>query len=179
MIDFTLEETRAWWRQVVSDESRLAKWLQKLYRTELEGYTDHMYYLSKQGAIKERDAKILTNVALDELKHSHILSNVMACRGIPLGTPPASSYWAEMNSHVETFEDYCAINHYGEGLAAFRFEVIFQMPETPSDIREAIDIILPDEQFHRVTLKNLAGPEALAKLADIHQKAVSSLKRVA
>lgn len=173
---FTLDETRAWWRRTVNDETQLKRWLQKLYRTELEGYTDHLGFLATEGAIEERTAKILLNVALDELKHSHLLADILADRGYNLGAPPASLYWEEMNSHVVCLEDYCAVNHYGEALAAFRFEVIHEMPETPSDLRRALEIILPDEQFHRVTLEKLAGDKALARMAEVHEKASKKLK---
>ncbi|HET8687755.1 MAG TPA: hypothetical protein VFM18_13975, partial [Methanosarcina sp.] len=59
---------------------------------------------------------------------------------------------------------------------AFRFEVIESMDETPSDIKDALRIILPDEQFHKITLEKVAGNEALEKMSIVHNAALIALK---
>ena len=50
------------------------------------------------------------------------------------------------------------------------------MDATPSDIKDALRIILPDEQFHRVTLSKLAGQDALERMAIVHDTAMRALK---
>ncbi|HET8689796.1 MAG TPA: hypothetical protein VFM18_24600, partial [Methanosarcina sp.] len=119
MNNFTVEFTQNWWKELLKDDHRLIAWLQKLYRTELSGYTDHMRYLSGSGAIEERTAKILTNIALDELKHSHIIKNLLSDRGFDLGDPEESQYWKIVNADVTNLNEYCAVNHFGEQIAAF------------------------------------------------------------
>lgn len=174
---FTLEQTQDWWRATVKDEGRLAKFLQKLYRTELGGYTEHLEFMSRVGAVDPRTAQIIMNIALDELKHAHIIRELLEDRkAFDVSTAPASAYWAEVNRHVRTLEQYCAVNHFGEGLAAFRFKVIRDMAETPSDIKRAIETILPDEQFHEVTLQKLAGVPALEQMLHVHNRAVDKIK---
>lgn len=177
MNKFTTEQTQNWWRSVIADPQKFEAWIQKLYVTELSGYTDHLAYLAKQGLVPERSAQVLLNIAMDELKHSNILSNLMDSRKIPFGNPPKSTYWATMNSAVQNLDQYCAVNHFGEELAAFRFEVIQSMPETPCDIKEALRIILPDEIFHRVTLEKLAGIDALEQMRETHNRALATLRQ--
>lgn len=176
MNNFTVEQTQFWWKELLKDTDKFNQWLQKLYRTELSGYTDHMRYLSTSGAIEERTAKILTNIALDELKHSHIIKDLLSDRGCDLGNPEESQYWKIVNAGVTNLNEYCAVNHFGEQIAAFRFEVIEAMEETPSDIKESLRIILPDEQFHKITLEKIAGKESLDKMIVHHNLAVQTLR---
>lgn len=173
---FTLEQTRDWWRLTMADPARFEAWLQKLYVTELSGYTDHLAYLAKQGSIDMKPAQTLLHIALDELKHSDILSNLMYHRGIARGTPPKSTYWATMNHAVQNLDQYCAVNYFGEELAAVRFEIIHEMPETPSDLKEALGAILPDEIFHRITLEKLAGVDAIEQMRETHERALATLR---
>lgn len=174
---FTKEQTEAWWEGLCATESKLIQWLQKLYKTELGGYIEHLQFLAGAGFVPERTAKILLNIALDELKHAGWLEEVLAERGVGLGEPPVSTYWDTINAAVVSFEDYCAANYYGEALASARFETILSMDCTPLDVRVALMRILPDEKFHMVTLKKLAGPEALVRMLAVHEKALATFAK--
>lgn len=178
MTAFTVQETQTWWKETIKDKNRLIKFLQKLYRTELSGYTDHLRFMANHGIVDGKTATILSNIALDELKHAHLIKQLLEDRHAfkPSGAP--SLYWLEVNRHVKTLEDYCAVNHFGEGLAAFRFKIIRDMAETPNDIKAAIEIILPDEQFHEVTLKKLAGDQALERMRHAHEQALEAIKDI-
>lgn len=178
MTAFTVQETQAWWRETLKDSNRLNKFLQKLYRTELSGYTDHLQFMANHGLVDGKTATILSNIALDELKHAHLIKQLLEDRNAFNVNGGLSLYWLEVNRHVKTLEDYCAVNHFGEGLAAFRFKVIRDMVETPSDIKSAIDIILPDEQFHEITLKKLAGSAALEKMFHAHSQALEAIRDI-
>lgn len=172
------EMTREWWRAVLKDDERLAKWLQKLQLTEIGGHNDHLKFLILT-EVEHRTKSILLNIAMDEYRHSSALIDLLDERGIPLksrGDAEMSSlYWDFMNSHVKSVHDYCAVNYFGESLAADRFSIIHEMPETPSDIKEFIALALPDEIFHRETLLRLAGEEAIAKFLPLHQQIFSKL----
>jgi hypothetical protein len=175
-IDFNPEFTKEWWKKCLADSNKMTLWLQKLQRTELSGYTDHMKFI-EANHLEKREIQILTNIAHDELKHSNLLIAMFDGRGI-LAQPNGedSVYWATVLEKATTFNDYCAANYYGEALASFRFEVIQSMPETPSDIREVLRMVLPDEVFHRETLGRLCGEAALEKYGKIHEAAVSLIK---
>jgi rubrerythrin len=178
----TLDEevafTKAWWENLIKDEARTAAWLKKLYGTELGGYDDYQGFLAKfKHEATDRTVKILSNIADDELKHSKVIIDVLAGRGHQLDpNPPQSTYWQTMDSHIVDLTTACAANYYGEALAAFRFEVIAEHKDTPTDIREMLSIVLPDEQFHRETLKRLAGADILEQFREIHENAVIQLK---
>ncbi len=170
-IDFTKE----WWKRCIADNDKMSAWLQKLQRTELSGYADHVNYLT-ENTVSDRHYRILMNIAEDELNHSNLIIELMKGRNIlvePAGK--TSQYWDSILKNVSSTEEYCAANYFGEALAADRFEIILSMPETPSDIKYAIGIALPDEIFHRETLHRLAGEEALAKLKTAHELAYSKL----
>lgn len=176
-IDEEVQFTRAWWLRCIADPEKMKQWLIKLQQTEIDGYN---FWVEKKGIYQmpEKTLRIVNNIAQDEKNHSSILVMMMRERGIqpvPIqGT--LSTYWNEMYKAITDLETCIAVNHFGEALAAFRFEVIHDMRETPTDIKEALSIILPDEQFHRETLARLAGEDTLAKIARVHEKAVLNLK---
>lgn len=175
-----IQFTKDWWKRLCSDPEKMRAWLIKLEQTELDGYYDWEYYKTQFAKdIGPKTLLTVTNIGLDELKHSNLLRGIMKERGIePVkGYGNQSSYWNEMNAQVMDFDTCCAINYHGEALAAFRFEVISEMEETPSDIKEILYIILPDEQFHREALKRLATEETLERIGIIHANAVRALKR--
>jgi hypothetical protein len=126
--------------------------------------------------VSARERQILTNIAHDELHHSNMLVDLFADRKIavvPDGVQ--SAYWDQVLGYVTSVPEYCAANYYGEALAAWRFEVIAEMPETPADIREFIRCVLPDEIFHRETLHRLAGEVALRIVGVVHEQAYGRL----
>lgn len=170
-----IEFTKAWWLRTVNDNERLIPWLQKLQRTELSGYQDHIDYMAAH-EVTERERLILTNIAGDELIHSQLLIGLFADRGIPVVPEGVqSSYWDDVLANIDTTAEYCAANYFGEALASYRFEIILSMEETPSDIRYVIGRALPDEIFHRETLQRLAGEEAIAKIKAVHDEAYTRL----
>lgn len=169
--------TQVWWKGVCNDESRLIAWLRKLYATELGGYFDYQAIIDRFEP-DTRTKTILINVAEDEKRHAGLICNLLEARGYSVeSSTPSSEYWKTMNSHITDLKTACAANYYGEALASFRFAVILGMACTPPDVRELIATVLPDEQFHELTLKRLAGKEALAKFESIHKDAVSALKK--
>jgi len=164
--------TKEWWITCCNDPFKMARWLQKLQNTEIGGYNDYVVALQTY-TVDERTQQIFRNIGADEQKHSGILVDLMGDRGIALkpASECPSAYWDYVNAHIHDMETYCAVNYYGEALAAFRFEIIQEMSCTSSDIRKALDIILPDEQFHRTTLKRLAGDDALDTIKVAHDAA--------
>lgn len=168
--------TQEWWRRVVSDPDKLLRWLEKLEYTEWEGFAEHARFLRANSInMTNKQIKILQNIAEDELTHSSILYGVISDRGGTSLLESTSTYWADMLEPRMSFVDYCAANYFGEELAAWRFEVIYDMPETPGDIKEFIAQALPDEIFHRETLRRQAGDEAVERLRVRHEAALAKL----
>lgn len=167
--------TSAWWARTVRDEPKLIKFLQKLQQTEIGGFDDYQEYVGRF-EMDDRTKKIYQNIADDELKHSGLIIDLLESRGFKSSLDPMpSSYWTEMNSKIVDLETASAVNYFGEALAAFRFEVMIDHVDTPADIKEMLSIILPDEQFHRQTLKRLAG-DKLEEFAEYHARAMAALK---
>lgn len=169
-IDQEVAFTQNWWRRCTSDESKLVAWLQKLQITEVMGYYDWEKFDQRFNR-DDRTSRIIQNIGMDEMKHSNLLLDLFQDRGIQPAKhsrETTSLYWEAMYKEITDLETCCAVNYYGEALAAFRFEVIQAMPETPSDIKYFLDKALPDEQFHRETLMRLAGDEALEKVKATH-----------
>lgn len=186
-----IEFTKAWWTKVCNEPERMARWLRKLQITEIEGGRDYDMLLAKQYAqqivapeqfvMDERVERVFKNIGDDEHKHSGILLDLMADRQITPATPSTdtqSSYWTTMNEQIVDLDTYCAVNYLGEGLAAFRFEIIHEMDCTPEDVSNALDIILPDEQFHRQTLKRMTREETLERIMKVHQHAFNLVRGI-
>lgn len=168
--------TQDWWRRVLADPVKLLRWLEKLEYTEWEGYSEHCNFLRAHSkSMTPKQISILENIAQDELNHSNILYQIIRDRGGNSLMEATSTYWADMLEADMQYSDYCAANYFGEELAAWRFEVIFHMPETPSDIKSFIARALPDEIFHRETLRRQAGDEALERLRVRHDAALAKL----
>lgn len=175
--DAEVQFTSDWWVRVNNDETKLIAWLRKLYGTEIGGAADYHRFL-RNYVVEERIARIFNNIADDELKHGGLIRAVLANRGYKLDpNPPVSEYWKEMDANIVDLQTAAAVNYFGEALAAFRFEVIIDHPATPSDVKEILHIILPDEQFHRTTLKHIAGSDTLERFQSIHDAAVARLKK--
>lgn len=175
-IDAEVQFTSDWWSRVTKDEAKLIAWLKKLYGTEIGGHDDYFVFLNRFD-VDDRTTKIFTNIALDELKHGGLIENLLDSRGYKLDpNPPQSTYWHEMDSHITDLSTAAAVNYFGEALAAFRFEVIIDHKDTPADIKEILHIILPDEQFHRTTLRKIAGNDTIERFQEIHDNAVRRLK---
>lgn len=176
-LDQEVAFTQGWWHGLVRDEARLVQWLRKLHGTEIGGYYDYQNFLARFTP-DERTTKIFTNIALDEQKHAGLIVNALLERGFVLGTAAEpSTYWSEMNGNITDLKTAAGVNYFGEALAAFRFEVILEHKDTPADIKEMLGIILPDEQFHRETLKRIAGDDILGALKEKHDMAVANLKK--
>jgi hypothetical protein len=168
--------TKDWWSRTLKVEMKLINWLRKLHGTEIGGYEDYQRFKQLYKP-EERTERIFTNIANDELKHGEVIVALLGSRGFVLGEgAPKSTYWHEMDSHITDLSSAAAVNYFGEALAAFRFEIMYEHKETPEDIKNMLDIILPDEQFHRETLKRLAGDEILSKFREKHNEAVAKLK---
>lgn len=182
VISSEVQFTKDWWLRVLGDQAKLTAWLQKLQITEISGYHDwvNVFIPTYKDSITSRTETILLNIANDELEHSSLLSEIMKDRGISLGSrmnsANLSAYWDTMYKEIDDLSSACAVNYYGEDLAAFRFEVIAEMPQTPGDIKEFLRIALPDEQFHRETLKRLAGEAAIEKVKVAHERASGALR---
>lgn len=173
-----IEFTQEWWKRCLKDDAKLVKWLQKLENTEIGGYHDYVHAMGTF-VLDARTYKIFANIASDEFKHSNLLLQLFEDRKIEpqsANADIASTYWKTMNAQIVDLDTYCAVNYLGESLAAFRFEVISEMPETPSDIKYFLDNALPDEQFHRETLKRLCSEEVLVRIKAVHDAAVAALK---
>lgn len=178
-LDQEVAFTTAWWQRTTADESKLIQWLKKLHTTEISGYTDYQEFI-KRFDVDDRTFRIFTNIGQDELKHGGLIEGVLSDRGFGLDpAAPKSSYWEEMNTNIIDLPTAAAVNYFGEALAAFRFEVIIDLPNTPADVREILRVILPDEQFHRQTLRHLAGDDLLEELREKHDLAVKRLKGTA
>ncbi len=175
-IDQDVAFTQEWWKRTCADKDKMVAWVQKLYLTEIGGHDDYQNFLRMFEAT-QRTTLILQNIAQDEKKHAGILENLLDARGFKLNPDaPPSEYWKTLDSHITNLDTACAANYYGEALAAFRFEVIVDMDCTPEDVQQALRIILPDEQFHRTTLRRLASDETLARFKQIHDDAVMALR---
>ena len=173
-----IEFTKTWWAALLADEPRFIAWLKKLRNTEHAGYTDYTGYIDRFCSGEDRAAvRIFQKIAEDEAKHAVILTDLLAARGVQHPDYTTSSaYWEEVNGHITDLRTAAAVSYFGEDLAAERFEILHQHPDTPADFRTALDTILPEEVYHRVALGRLAGEEVIERLRPVHEAATLRLR---
>lgn len=174
--DMEVEFTNEWWSRTVNDKKRLIAWLHKLHGTEIGGFDDYTNFIA-QYEMDARTKTIFQNIAADELRHGGLIADLCDSMNQPIIEMPKSTYWAEMNENIIDLKSAAAVNYFGEALAAFRFEVIMEHPETTDDIKNLLSVVLPDEQFHRTTLNKIAGSDLIEQLQSKHDAAVARLKR--
>lgn len=173
-----IDYTRTWWAAVCKNPPRLHAWLTKLYATEYGGYEDHAEFVNKNAsAMSARQIQILDNIGQDEKEHAAFLDHLLDDWGVVRQTPPASAYWDIVLEGAVDYQGYCAANYYGESTACDRFGILHDMDCTPKDVKLFIDFALPDEIFHRTTLKREAGEEALALYALRHKAAMDAIMK--
>lgn len=174
-----IEFTQRWWRRKLSDPDALYRFLLKLYHTENGGYTDNIDAGYRWAKYDETAYNIFYQTALDEKRHAELLVPVVTARGPLLGAEPEPSfYWEEMDRYVVDLKSCAAVFHLGEKLAANRFRVMKDMPETPEDIRAFLESALPDEVHHARIFGKLAGSEAIATMQAHHDATAKRLMGV-
>lgn len=170
--------TIAWWEELLKDEEKLVKWLQKLQVTEIDGYSGNFEANAKWNSQGSRQHEIFfISTARDELKHSNLLEELLLNRGhTKLASQKSTSiYWDKMEEEVSSLEEMCAAFYLGELLAAERFRVMSFHRETPIDIREFLNIALPDEEMHARGYYLLAGGKAIKKMSMVHDEVIKDL----
>lgn len=177
-MQFDAAFTTAWWEKLLKDDERMVRWLQKLQGTEYSGYQDNRDAAEKWAGDSIAVRNVFIATGDDEMRHSDLLVKVLQGRGAwPIQeVPPESDYWNEMEKVNDSLEACAAIFHFGEQLASDRFEVLYNHPETPVDIREFLHAALPDERHHARVFRKLTNDAALERVLLAHNEAVQNLK---
>lgn len=170
--------TMAWWEKLVKDEGRLITWLQKLHETEYAGYQDNVDAAEKWTTKNSTPYNVLMKTGSDEAYHADLLRDVLRGRGVwPIEQAPRpSEYWDFMGSKIDSLETCAAVFHFGEQLAADRFEIMLDLPCTPSDVRWFLRKALPDEDMHARAFRRLSNESCLYEMTRWHEKAIELLK---
>lgn len=169
--------TYDWWTAVCKDEERLVKWLLKLQQTEFEGYTGNIEADEKWSNGNKVASNIFRVTGDDERRHSDMLVKLLRDRGV-VGSDkvsPPSFYWTEMDKIITDLASCAAVFHLGESLAAWRFEIISEHPDTPEDVALFINSALPDEAYHARSFGRLSTPEAIVKATETHLRVVAQM----
>lgn len=174
-----IQFTKDWWGKLVKDEPRLLRWLIKMHRTEADGYQDNIDAANKW-ATTDAQRHIFLQTAEDEKRHAFLMERMIAARGGVLGAPetapPPSYYWEQMEASVDSLEACAAVCHLGEKLAADRFTIMLEHPDTPIDVWRWLAAVTPDEKHHARIFRKLSTPEAIAKMQLVHDRVVGELK---
>lgn len=170
--------TVAWWDQLLVDEPRMIRWLQKLHGTEFSGFQDNYDAAIKWGGDNLAVINVFKQTGDDEMRHAALLEDLLKGRGAwPIEVvPEESAYWAEMDKYIVDLKTCAAVFFLGEHLAAERFQVLLDHPGTPADIRYFLERALPDERHHARVFNRMTDSYALIQMAAIHDRTVRTLK---
>lgn len=194
--------TLAWFKALLGDDQKLQAWLYKLWHTEYSGGAEHVAFIEKfKSSLTEREIKIYQNIAADEFRHADMIEVILIEQyGFDPKTTDVpiveSEYWKEMlrpltQSELAEYSDqvgvftvapapkhlYAAANFFGEQAAAERFKIMLEADFCPQHLKEFLEVVLPEETFHRETLKRLATPVALQLMQSRNQKALGKLTK--
>ena len=177
MNQFDVGFTVRWWDALLADEERMARWLQKLQKTEYSGYGDNLAAIDQWAEGNVAAIGILEATAKDELKHSDLLVELLHKRGLSTEEDqPESVYWSEMDKQITDLKTCAAVFHLGEQLASDRFRVIYNHEGTPDDILHFLKIALPDEEYHARSFRFLTDDATLSQIIKTHYELVERLK---
>ncbi len=177
MNTFDVAFTNRWWDGLLADEERMARWLQKLQKTEYSGYADNLTAIDQWADGNIAAETVLRATAHDELRHSDLLIEILNKRGLSTETePPESVYWSEMDKQIVDLKSCAAVFHLGEQLAVDRFRVLAAHEGTPDDIQGFLDAVTPDEEYHARSFRKLTDDATLARIIEHHYRIVEQLK---
>lgn len=177
MQKFDVVFANQWWERLLADDERMARWLQKLQKTEYSGYDDNLKAIDQWAGGNIAAQTVLRATAFDELRHSDLLVEILNRRGLSTETePPESLYWSEMDKEITDLSSCAAVFHLGEQLAVDRFQVIAAHPGTPPDIMAFLTSVIPDEEYHARSFRKLTDDATLDRVLQSHYLIVERLK---
>lgn len=171
--------TYEWWSRLCRDEEKMVRWLLKLQQTEYEGFTGNKEADEKWSNGNQAASNIFRVTGDDELRHSDILVKLLRDRGV-VGSDqvsPPSYYWTEMDKIITDLHSCAAVFHLGEALAAWRFQIIRDHPDTPGDVAHFINQALPDESYHARAFRRLSTDAAIEKATATHIRVVAEMTK--
>lgn len=177
-IEFNEEHTIRWWERLLKDEDSMNRWLSKLWNTEKNGYDGDIRSAGKYTQEGSEAREIFHKIAKEELSHSELLFDLLQKRGVtPVAEEqPGSAYWPHVMKGITDLKSCAAAMAIGESLAARRFRVIQEHPDTPQDILDFINKALPDEEGHCRDFQKIAGDEAIKNAVSRHNEAVALIQ---
>jgi len=172
------EFTKTWWKNLCADEDRLIKWLQKLQHTERHGFYDNHDAIERfTDPMKDKNAiKVLTQTAIDEWRHADLLVGLIHNRGLAITAPVKSLYWDEMEKVIVDLDTCMAAFHLAETLAAWRFEIFYEYENTPNDVKQWLETVIPDEQYHGKIFRKLTSEDTIARIKIEQQRVIELMK---
>lgn len=180
MSTVTSEEqfTYDWWTRVCSDEGKLIAYLQKLQRTEANGFDDNWNAIKRftNPDFDKAAIAVLKKTADDEQRHGDLLAALLERRGEVTIPDNDSYYWNEMDKVITDLESCAAVFHMGEGLAAFRFNIMLKHPDTPIDVLAWLKVVTPDEDYHCKVFKKLTTDQHVITAKSVHDRILSDMK---
>lgn len=87
-------------------------------------------------------------------------------------------YWEETLDYSKSSEELAATGAIAEQMRLERIEVIVVDPETPADVKDVFQRILPQERFHARAFEKLAGgadSEAMSSQRAAHERGMKAI----
>lgn len=172
-----MKDSKTWWNEVKQDEEKLVKWLKDQYHGEVTA-GDRIFDISNLAVYKDV-FRSLRKIAAQEYAHANWIKGLLDSRGIPAEVlVKESRYWQQTlpENHMELpLEQLAAIGAHAEAMRLERIRVIAADESAPADIRKVFQNILPQEEFHEETFRNIAGEKAVAEALASHELGVNAL----
>lgn len=157
--------TQEWWDTIKQDPARLIVWLRKQFHGEITA-ADRIerYCIERLPPEHECWRSRLKLIAAQERKHAVWVGDLLRARDVaPEIMCKDERYWKQTLIGIRSFEDAAAVAAHAEEMRLERITLISFDPQTPMDIGNVFRQILPEEQFHMMSFRRMAGEAALAR----------------
>lgn len=171
-----MKTVNQWLDEVLHNPEKMVDWLTKQYHGEATA-ANRIRAFSDQYAIDPKHKKILDFVARQEEQHANWIAELLERRGIKAEIIQGKDecYWNKTIVGIESFETGAAVAAHAEAMRLERIRAIIAHAETPGDIKQVFERILPDEEFHSSAFARMSNEQALKETAGNHQAGLDAL----
>lgn len=168
--------SKEWWLEVRDNPGKLARWLKAQYYGERKAAERIFQFAMSQPSGERKDTLML--IAGQEAQHAMWVRGLLRKRGIVPLNQKKTRYWAKTltrDMNKMTLQELAAVGAHAEQMRLNRIKVIANDKKAPADIRRVFESILPDEIFHTIAFRSMAGARAYNAARKNHEKGLNAL----
>lgn len=172
----TGQTSAQWWQATKTSKDTLDAWLLKQLHGEVTA-SQRILALILRFDTPPDVAEILVKIANQEFKHAIWVLHLLRQRGVRGDVlTHKERYWSVVEQNVKSLADALAVGSHAENMRLERIRVIAADPDPEvASIRHVFEKILMQEEWHAQMFTDMAGWQALARIAPDQKQAEAVL----